>query len=132
MLQLEEHRQTARQNQTHIVVVGPTSVNQSSPNATAGQRSQTPTYNNYSARGAGSRGRGSTARRRGRSFSGRGGRAHQNWNQGNQRHHQCWNNSQLWNPPHYTFHMDRTNLQITGLITPSGPVQFLNQRHNMG
>ncbi|KAI3710146.1 hypothetical protein L2E82_39920 [Cichorium intybus] len=99
MLQLEQHRQTARQNQTHTVLAAPTSVDQSSPNATAGQRSQTPSNNNYSGRGAGSRGRGSTTRGRGRSFRGRGGRGHQNWNHGNQWHQQSWNSSQPWNPP---------------------------------
>ncbi|CAH1449194.1 unnamed protein product [Lactuca virosa] len=125
MLQLEQRRQKARQNQTHTVLAAPTSVDRTSQNEAAGQRNQGQPYNNYSARGIGTRGLGFTGRGRGKSFRGRGGRGHQNWNQGNQWQQQGWNGSQSWYPPPspYPSH-GRINPQITGLITPTGQCQY--------
>ena len=99
MLQLEQQRQTARQNQTHTVLAAPTSVDRPSQNPTGAQRGQPPTHHNYSGRGASGRGRGSNGRGRDRSFRGRGGRGQQYWNQGNQWHQQNWNPSPSWTPP---------------------------------
>ncbi|KAL7597294.1 uncharacterized protein LOC111911387 [Lactuca sativa] len=66
MLQLEEHRKIARQNQTHTVLAA-SSDDRSSQNSTPSQHGQTHTSNN-SGRGTGSRGRGPPGCGRARSF----------------------------------------------------------------
>ncbi|KAJ9552500.1 hypothetical protein OSB04_016545 [Centaurea solstitialis] len=62
MLQLEQHRQTARKNQMPTVLAAPTSIDRPSQNPTGAQCDQPPTHHNYSSRSASDRGRRSNGR----------------------------------------------------------------------
>ncbi|KAI3690613.1 hypothetical protein L2E82_48745 [Cichorium intybus] len=105
MLHLEQHRKSARQNQTPIVLAAPTSNRSQNPgNQTQGNRDHGNNNFNHQSWNSNSnsrgRGRGSNSRGRGRSNRGRGRGQQQNfWNQ------QPWNNNSWpknnnnWTPP---------------------------------